>query len=376
MIVRRRKLPSGATRWEMDYTLGGRRSRKTVPGTDGRTLKKEAEALARAWFEREASRAAGLAAAEPMTLGELLERDRGRPDASEATRKLSEERSAPLERLLGSGTQCSSLNGADMERYKQARLGEGASARTVNLEVAHVLGPALRRAAEDGLLHPDALPKIRRLPETKKRIRWLTGEEVEALAEAAATGANGKIASRESAAAAILFLANTGLRRGEFMGSRDGSEPGFAWRQVDWERRVLAIPCRKRGGGLVVETRLVPLNAVALAVLRKQGPANASPEAPVFRYQQRLRNWLKLAGAAAGLARADEITPHSLRHTFATLALQRGANIRDVAALLGNTVEVTARVYLHESETGMRTAAESLNLGGRGAYLEHEARKG
>ena len=54
------------------------------------------------------------------------------------------------------------------------------------------------------------------------------------------------------------------------------------------------------------------------------------------------------------------LTPHSTRHTFATLALGTGAPLKEVSEALGPAdVESTARIYSHAVEKGRRQAAKA-----------------
>ena len=74
-----------------------------------------------------------------------------------------------------------------------------------------------------------------------------------------------------------------------------------------------------------------------------------------------LRPRLKRAAKLAKIERPNEVTPHALRHSFATLVLQRGATVVDTAALLRHrNPVVTLQVYVHESMASMRGAVDRL----------------
>ena len=60
---------------------------------------------------------------------------------------------------------------------------------------------------------------------------------------------------------------------------------------------------------------------------------------------------------AAGL---DGVTPYTLRHTFATRLLQRGANVREVQELLGHASPTTTATYTHIANRGLHDAVARL----------------
>ena len=82
------------------------------------------------------------------------------------------------------------------------------------------------------------------------------------------------------------------------------------------------------------------------------GRAGAGPEAPAFVTATGRRvdpsvvfRLVRRTARAAGLPDADLVSPHSLRHTVATAALDAGAPLRDVQDLLGHADPRTTRRY-------------------------------
>ena len=125
---------------------------------------------------------------------------------------------------------------------------------------------------------------------------------------------------------------------------------------------------RVRGKGK--RERLAPLGSFAMralkAWLRMRSPAKgqAKDEATaVFlnKFGKRLstrsvgrmlEKYLKLTGLDL------RTSPHTLRHSFATHLLDRGADIRSVQELLGHKSLVTTQIYTHVSTAGLRAAYE------------------
>ena len=154
--------------------------------------------------------------------------------------------------------------------------------------------------------------------------------------------------------AILETMYSAGLRVSEVVGLNDGD--------VDFQAAVLRI----RGKGR--RERLSPVGSYAtravtrwLAVRKLSSREPSGAAAPVFvnKFGRRLttrsvarmlEKYLKLTGLDA------RTTPHSLRHSFATHLLDRGADIRSVQELLGHKSLVTTQIYTHVSTTALRKA--------------------
>jgi site-specific recombinase XerD len=82
---------------------------------------------------------------------------------------------------------------------------------------------------------------------------------------------------------------------------------------------------------------------------------------------QQIERMVCAAAEKAGIQELDEgtgrhkITPHALRHTFATRHLRAGLNIREVQDLLGHANIATTEVYLHVDPTALRDKVQGRN---------------
>jgi integrase/recombinase XerC len=181
---------------------------------------------------------------------------------------------------------------------------------------------------------------------------FLTTEEIGKLL--AAPAARKPMGLRDRAMLETMYSA--GLRVSELVGLSDGD--------VDLAQGVLLV----RGKGR--KERLSPLGSYAIraleAWLKVRVVAPTEPqgrEAPVFtnRFGTRLTTrsvgrMLEKYLRETGLDRRT--SPHTLRHSFATHLLDRGADIRSVQELLGHKSLVTTQIYTHVSTANLRAAYE------------------
>jgi integrase/recombinase XerD len=186
-------------------------------------------------------------------------------------------------------------------------------------------------------------PKIRRsLP------GYLRLEDVERLLQQ--PDAKTALGLRDRAMLEVLY--STGLRVSELTSLRVG----------DLDTKVGCVRCIGKGD----KERLVPVGKKALASVEKylkDGRAELLGKAPVVptlflnrrgRGLSRVGVWkiLSAYGRRAGLRVA--LTPHMLRHSFATHLLERGADLRSVQLMLGHADISTTQIYTHVVEERLK----------------------
>jgi len=158
--------------------------------------------------------------------------------------------------------------------------------------------------------------------------------------------------------AILETLYSTGIRVSELVGINRG----------DIDDTVATLIVRGKGR----RERIVPLGSHALAALRHYGGmldtlANGSaqqgpdPQAPLFinKHGGRLSTRSVRRKVSKYLAQAGldpNISPHTLRHSFATHLLDNGADLRSVQELLGHQSLSTTQVYTHLTSQRMRAA--------------------
>ncbi|MBI4325472.1 MAG: tyrosine recombinase XerC [Chloroflexi bacterium] len=129
---------------------------------------------------------------------------------------------------------------------------------------------------------------------------------------------------------------------------------------IDWAERMVRV----RGKGK--KERLVPIGQPALTAIRHYwNRLSSEPKgtAPVFLssrkkgtpmqprlVQLRLKRYLAVAGLD------PHLTPHKLRHSYATHMLDAGADLRSVQELLGHAHLVTTQIYTHLTTERLKKA--------------------
>ena len=135
---------------------------------------------------------------------------------------------------------------------------------------------------------------------------------------------------------------------------------GLLAADMDWSERLVRV----RGKGK--KERLIPIGETALSAIKNywnllpQAPGGGSPVffagknklRPVSprELQLRLKKYLAIAGLDPNM------TPHKLRHSYATHLLDAGADLRSVQELLGHAHLVTTQVYTHLTTERLKRA--------------------
>src|SRR5438270_68718 len=187
--------------------------------------------------------------------------------------------------------------------------------------------------------------------------RFLTEEEMERLLLTPNTGTDSGV--RDRAMLEVMYAA--GLRVSELCALKTGD--------VDIDAAL--ITCHGKGS----KQRRIPIGKSAVHWLqrylgvRKRLGNEARPDlffGPRARPLTRQTAWsiIKTHAARAGV---PDISPHTLRHSFATHLMQRGADSRSVQAMLGHADISTTEIYTHITDLHMRKAYDRFHPRARAA---------
>jgi integrase/recombinase XerC len=169
---------------------------------------------------------------------------------------------------------------------------------------------------------------------TRKLVSFLPIDEATALV--GARGLAGAARARDVAILELLYA--TGLRVSELA--------SLNLEAVDRETRTVRVLGKGR------KERIVPYGGAAAQALDAYLGARATTRGPVFVSARGARLGVRsirtIVGRAAGAAGVTRrVTPHTLRHTFATHLLDAGADLRVIQELLGHSRLSTTQRYTH-----------------------------
>ena len=241
-----------------------------------------------------------------------------------------------------------------VDRIESREQPKGLSAKTVR-NINQVISSAMDLAVAQKIIPANPtnsceLPKVEH-----QEMQTIPAEQLQAfLQEAKATGVYEMY---------YIELA-TGLRRGELL--------GLKWSDIDWKNGIIKVKRQvARVNGEIVEAplktknsyRAVSISPQAIEVLQEQKrktndayvfpSPNGGPISP-----DSVNNMLKRVLERAGI---PKIRFHDLRHTFATIALQNGVDIKTVSGMLGHfSAGFTLDTYAHVTTSAQKEAAQTM----------------
>jgi site-specific recombinase XerD len=238
--------------------------------------------------------------------------------------------------------------------YRDGQAARGLSPASRNLTLA-ALDTFLGWCVEQGLVSGNAAADVQRPKLAEAAPRALSVAQVRSLLLAIEPPRPGVLSTHDQwlwlrNRRCILLMLYAGLRRKEVADR--------VWADVDFAGHVLAI--QGKGG----KVRYVPLRAdLVLELSATPAAERVGPIVPSVHGgghitaesigQSIFRHWLVARGI-------EDVTPHMLRHTFATMLDAAGADLFDIQALLGHARVDTTKRYLKRPNTRLVDAVEQL----------------
>ena len=236
---------------------------------------------------------------------------------------------------------------ADVMGYLSARVAAGASRRS-SARLLSTLRRFYRFQVRQGAMERDPTARVDAPRAGRPLPASLNEDEVERLLDAPDAGTT--LGLRDRAMLEVLYA--TGLRVSELV----------SLRMDQINRRQGVVRVTGKGG----KERLVPLGEAALEALDRylDGPrmvtTGASLTSAVFmtsRGQGMTRQafWYRIRDHARNAGIHKPLSPHTLRHSFATHLLNHGADLRVVQLLLGHSDLSTTQIYTHVARARLQS---------------------
>jgi integrase len=242
-----------------------------------------------------------------------------------------------LARSFG-GCRLSQIDELSVERHKRT-LVEAGHGTAANRQLA-ILRSLFNRCRDDLKVYDGPTPRMRLVRESPGRLRFLDAAEEQRLLEHVT----------EPVRTIILVGTHTGLRI-------TSEALALQKQDVDLARGLLTVQTAYAKNG---RTRTVPLNRVVRAALARIFEQTPGPFVFARRDGRPLRTIRKPFEAACEAAKLTDVTPHTLRHTFASKLAMAGVDPRTIQELGGwRSLAMVAR-YTHLSPTHKAEAVERI----------------
>jgi integrase len=241
----------------------------------------------------------------------------------------------PVRDLLGHKA-VTGMGSDDIEDYREKRRRRGIKSGTIRRELGALIA-ALNWAVKQktlGLTRND-LPDVELGAASEPRVVYLTREEerdfwARALADTTSAGELSRVARYVALALAAAQRSEANLE--------------LTWDRVDFERGLIdfrvpgAVATNKRRGVVPIADRLLPVLQRARSESRARGEPPTALMCGPGAIRKAWETWL-------GKTPYKHIHPHDLRRTWASLAVQAGVPIYEVASVLNDDVATVERHY-------------------------------
>jgi integrase/recombinase XerD len=235
----------------------------------------------------------------------------------------------------------------DIERFLSVQKTRGLSSRSLAAMVV-ALRQFFRHLAANGAIPADPTEEVE-IPRYRRRLPAVFSEpEVEGLVETPEPAS--QIGQRDRAILELLY--GSGLRISEALGIDLGDinlVQGFVRvRGKGNKERVVPLsePCRQAVDDWIRDGRAAIIAKRPVSVRGRRDPLFVTGRGTVLTRQGFFKN-LRRYGITAGLVR--RVSPHMLRHSFATHLVEGGADLRVVQEMLGHADLSTTEIYTHVS---------------------------
>ncbi|MDO9507626.1 site-specific integrase [Hydrogenophaga sp.] len=328
------------------YAQVGRGKRLRLADARVATLE-QAERLARDAVL--APKAFAQARAEAVTLGDFTDKRYG--PWVVANRRAGKTTRKRMETIWAAhwNTPISAITHQTIDKWRTARLQQGRKPSTINRDLTTLLG-CLSYAVEVGVLPSNPLHKLKPLKEAGGRLRHLSEAEVKRLKQQLDNPINPR--QPQYIKPLVLLALNTGLRRGACFNLR--------WHDVDWSSKVItAVGTHAK----TAKTQYIPMNKeVAFALLEWMHVATKDKDLvfPGRRKGKVMHGVDVQLGTLFRNAEIEDASFHTLRHTFASRLVQKGANLPTVQALMGHANIKQTSAYAHLAPGAMAAAVALL----------------
>lgn len=244
-----------------------------------------------------------------------------------------------LEYLANTGKRLEEASRDDIRNFLGTLYRRGLSARSAARHLVS-LRNFFRFLLKEGKMNADPTREIETPKIEQSLPKYLTTDEVDALLERPDIATPAGL--RDKAMLELLYA--TGMRVSELLSLRWG----------DFDAQLGIVRCQGKGS----KERLIPVGKSALRAVEAYLEHGRSKSLKTPQSQNLFLNnrggplsrvgfWKLLSRYGRGAGIATRLTPHVVRHSFATHLLERGADLRSIQLMLGHSDISTTQIYTH-----------------------------